>query len=64
MERAPGLIGLKAIKESIKRLIDRLQLKYERELEEQPPVEVSLNVFLLAHLVQGKHQFVNCMGRY
>jgi hypothetical protein len=49
-----GLIGLKAVKESIKGLVDRLQLNYERELEEQPPIEVSLNRIFLGSPGTGK----------
>ena len=49
-----GLIGLKAVKESIKGLVDRLQLNYERELEETPPVEVSLNRIFLGSPGTGK----------
>lgn len=49
-----GLIGLKAVKESIKALVDRLQLNYERELEERPPIEVSLNRIFLGSPGTGK----------
>jgi hypothetical protein len=49
-----GLIGLKAVKESIKGLVDRLQLNYERELEEKPPIEVSLNRIFLGPPGTGK----------
>ncbi len=49
-----GLIGLKAVKDSIKGLIDRLQLNYERELEEKPPIEVSLNRIFLGSPGTGK----------
>jgi hypothetical protein len=49
-----GLIGLKAVKESIRGLVDRLQLNYERELEEKPPIEVSLNRIFLGSPGTGK----------
>lgn len=49
-----GLIGLKAVKESIRGLVDRLQLNYERELEEKPPIEVSLNRVFLGAPGTGK----------
>ena len=49
-----GLIGLKAVKESIKGLVDRLQLNYERELEEHPLVKVSLNRIFVSSPGTGK----------
>lgn len=49
-----GLIGLKAVKESIKGLVDRLQFNYERELREMQPVEVSLNRIFLGSPGTGK----------
>lgn len=48
------MIGLKAVKESIKGLVDRLQLNYKRELEELPPIEVSLNRIFLGSPGTGK----------
>jgi hypothetical protein len=49
-----GLIGLKAVKESIKGLVDRLQMNYERELQEKHPIEVSLNRIFLGSPGTGK----------
>lgn len=49
-----GLIGLKAVKESITGLVNRLQLNYKRELEEKPPIEVSLNRIFLGAPGTGK----------
>ena len=49
-----GLIGLKSVKESIEELVDRMQLNYERELEEKPPIEVSLNRIFLGSPGTGK----------
>jgi hypothetical protein len=49
-----GLIGLKAVKASIKGLVDRLQLNYQRELQEEPPIEVSLNRIFLGSPGTGK----------
>lgn len=49
-----GLIGLKDVKESVKGLVDRLQLNYERELKEMPPLEVSLNRIFLGSPGTGK----------
>ena len=49
-----GLIGLKSVKDSTKGLVDRMQLNYERELEEKPPIEVSLNRIFLGSPGTGK----------
>ena len=49
-----GLIGLKSVKDSIKGLVDRMQLNYARELEEKPAIEVSLNRILLGSPGTGK----------
>ena len=53
-EKLQSLIGLEAVKDSIRGLIDRIQLNYERELEEMPPVEVSLNRIFLGSPGTGK----------
>jgi hypothetical protein len=49
-----GLIGLQAVKESVKTLVDRVHLNYQRELNEKPPVEVSLNRVFLGSPGTGK----------
>ena len=48
------LIGLRSVKDSIKGLVDRMQLNYERELEEKPPIEVSLNRIFIGSPGTGK----------
>jgi hypothetical protein len=49
-----GLIGLQAVKDSVKALVDRIQLNYRRELEEKKPVEVSFNRIFLGSPGTGK----------
>jgi hypothetical protein len=53
-KRLHGLIGLKPSKESIKGLVDRIELNYECELEEKPLIEVSLNRIYLGSPGTGK----------
>ena len=48
------LIGLKAVKESVQGLVDRVQLNYQRELEEKLPIEVILNRIFLGSPGTGK----------
>ena len=53
-ERLQELIGLQAVKESIKVMIDRISLNYRRELDEKELVEVSLNRVFLGSPGTGK----------
>lgn len=48
------LIGLAMVKNSVKAMIDRISLNYERELKEKEPVEVSLNRVFLGSPGTGK----------
>jgi len=49
-----GLIGLKAVKESMQGLLDRIYTNYQRELEEKEIIEVSLNRVFLGSPGTGK----------
>ena len=49
-----GLIGLTAVKESIRGLVDGLQLNYKRELQELTPIQVTLNRVFLGSPGTGK----------
>lgn len=49
-----SLIGLKAVKEGVKALLDRIRVNYRRELSEKPPIEVSLNAVFLGSPGTGK----------
>ncbi|OJD15900.1 hypothetical protein AJ78_03879 [Emergomyces pasteurianus Ep9510] len=37
------MIGLQSVKNSVQGLLDRVKVNYDRELQEKPPIEVSLN---------------------
>ncbi|KAK4694124.1 stage V sporulation protein K, partial [Lecanoromycetidae sp. Uapishka_2] len=49
-----SLIGLSMVKDSIKSMIDRISVNYQRELTEKEPVEVSLNRVFLGSPGTGK----------
>lgn len=49
-----SLIGLKSVKESVNSLFDSIKANYDRELEEKPLVEYSLNKVLLGSPGTGK----------
>ena len=49
-----GLTGLKAVKESMQGLLDRIHTNYQRELEEKEVIDVSLNRVFLGSPGTGK----------
>lgn len=53
-KRLQSLVGLKAVKEAMQGLLDRVHTNYQRELEEKNPVEVSLNRVFLGSPGTGK----------
>ncbi|PGH11549.1 hypothetical protein AJ79_04807 [Helicocarpus griseus UAMH5409] len=48
------MIGLKSVKNSVQGLLDRVKVNYDRELQEKPPIEVSLNRVFLGSPGTGK----------